>query len=803
MIYFYEKLCSGNFHFTRAKQKLIMKRKIIPFLVLLTLIVTSGLQAKVQKQNMQLLSDTIDVVHYDLKIDLTSLSTQQIRGQATLRLTTPLTNISQIPLNLLQLAIDSVISSSGNHLTYTHNGDMLRIATTTPFSSGDTISLKVFYSGTPFHEAWGGFHFYNPYAFNLGVGFQSIPHNLGKTWFPCVDDFTDRAFYDYHIRVGNENMAACGGLLQSVTDLGDGSSEYWWKSDRSIPTYLASVAAGPYALVTGNFQGMEAEIPITWYVRPTDTAKIAGSFVNLNAIASIYENSFGYYPFQRIGITGTVLGAMEHAENIFYPSGSINGNLSNEWLYAHELSHMWFGNMVTCASAEDMWLNEGWARWCETLYREQLYGIEAARDNMRSLKREVLRYAHISEGGYLPLYPMPQEITYGTHVYDKGSTVTHGLRGYLGDDLFFEGVKAYLETFAWQSASSTQMRDFLSQQTGVDLTGFFDFHVFGPGYNQVAVDSFKVTPSGNSFDVEVFVQQKLKGAEVPANDCRTELALMNSLRQVETRVINFSGFNGSATFNLPFEPEMVMVDMHEKFNGAVTSKVKNIKTAGLYNFDDTYFKMEVENVADSAFVFVAHNWVAPDELKTPQNGLSLSDYRYWIINGLFPQGFEATGRFTYSRVARLDHTLILSSADSLVILYRPDASHDWQPISFTRSGNWMAGTMFVPHLKTGEYTLAIWDEAMVGAENNKPTEKKLMRIMPNPCSDYANVHFSGHADGMLYLLDPTGKIHGEYNIDPGKPDTRLNLANKNPGNYILQFAGRDGRKELVKFVVLR
>ena len=780
-----------------------MKQSIGPFILLLTLLMASGLQTKPQKATKGLLSDTIDVVHYDLQLDLTSISAQQIRGQATLRLTTPMNNIGQIPLHLLQLNVDSVLYSDGNHLSFTHTDGLLRITSPVPFSSGDTLSIQVYYQGTPFHEGWGGFHFNNPYAFNLGVGFQSIPHNLGKSWFPCVDDFIDRAFYDYRIRVSNENRAACGGLLQSVTDLGDGTSEHWWKSNRTIPTYLASVAVGPYELVSGNFPGMEADVPVTWFVRPTDTSRIAGSFVNLNAIASIYESSFGPYPFERIGISGTAIGAMEHAENIAYPNSSINGNLSNEWLYAHELAHMWFGNKVTCASAEDMWLNEGWARWCETLYREQLYGIEAARNNMRTLKREVLRYAHFGEGGYLPLSPMPQDLTYGTHVYDKGGTVVHGLRGYLGDSLFFSGVKAYLEEFAWQPASSQQMRDILSQSTGVDLTGFFDFHVFGPGYNQVAVDSFNVSTTGKGFEVEVFVQQKLKGAEVPATDCRTELAFMNASRQIETRMINFSGFQSSATFNLPFAPEMVMVDLYERFNGAVTSNVKTIKTTGTHDFSDTYFKMEVSEISDSAFVQVAHNWVAPDALWVPQNGLTLSDYRYWIVSGIFPDGFETSGRFTYGRVNKLDHTLITNSADSLVILYRPDASHNWQPVTFTRTGNWMAGNILVPNLKPGEYALAIWDEEMVGTGKNSQSENSLIRVAPNPCTDYAHIHFSAHTGGVLYLLDPTGKIYEEFTVAAGERDIRINMTNKSPGNYLVQFTDRNGRKDTAKLLVSR
>lgn len=778
-----------------------MKVKIFSFFVVLTLTLGSGLQTYAQKHNKSLLSDTVDVVHYKLHLDLTSVAAQFISGSADIRLTTPLSNVTHIPLNLIQLQVDSVLSETGTHLNFAHTGNLLRIEAVAPFSVGDTLQLTVFYQGNPFHESWGGFHFYNPYAFNLGVGFQSIPHNLGKAWFPCVDDFIDRAFYDYHIRVINAHMAACGGLLQSVTDLNDGTREFHWKSDRSIPTYLASVASGPYAMLTDTFSGMEQQIPITWFVRPQDTSRVSGSFLNLNSITEIFETAFGPYPFQRIGFTGTALGAMEHAENISYPNGSINGSLSDEWLYAHELSHMWFGNMVTCASDGDMWLNEGWARWCETLYREHLYGIDAARSNMRSLSREVMRMAHITEGDYLPLSPMPQNLTYGTHVYDKGGMVTHGLRGYLGDSLFFDGVKAYLQAFAWQPASSYQMRDFLSQHTGVDLTGFFDFHVFGPGYNHVSVDSFSVTPVAGGFEVEVFVEQKLKGADYLAADCRTELAFMNASREIETRVITFSGKNGSAVFTLASEPILVMVDLFEKHNGAANSNFKTINTNGVYDFPDTYFKMEVTGIADSAFVQVAHNWVAPDSLTSPQYGLTLSNYRYWTVSGIFPEGFSATGRFSYSRGGSLDHTLLSSAADSLVILYRPDAAHNWQSVPFTRSGPWHIGTIFVPQMQPGEYTLAVWDEEVVSSGDKVFTGGSMIRISPNPARANTSVYFNAHGGGDLYLIDTTGKVVHQLHIPAGQAMIPLSLQKYTPGNYFLQFIDRKGRREVIKMII--
>ncbi|MFH1119291.1 MAG: M1 family aminopeptidase [Bacteroidota bacterium] len=768
--------------------------------LVLTLIFMSGLHLNAHNLLDPALSDTIDVVKYELHLTVVNLPQQTISGRAGIHFTTPLNGISQLPLELKQLQVDSVKSGAEFMLDFTHSGQRLLVDLDQPVSAGDTSLVWVFYHGQPFHESWGGFHFSEAYAFNLGVGFESIPHNLGKTWFPCVDDFIDRAYYEYYIRVENTNTAVCGGLLQSVTDMGDGTRIFYWKSGRTLPTYLASVAVGPYALVTDTVAGEQEQIPVTYYVKPADTTRARGSFVNLSAITGIYEEAFGTYPFQRIGITGTALGAMEHAESIFYPNNSINGNLSDEWLYAHELSHMWFGDQVTCASDADMWLNEGWARWCETFYREKLYGIESALNNMRPLMRDVLQYIHTKEGGYRPLSPMPSEYTYGDNVYDKGGITTHALRGYLGDSLFFSGVKVYLETFSFNPASSYDLRDNLTQSTGIDMTGFFDFHVFGPGFNHFTVDSFNVVPAGNEYDVEVFIKQRLKGTDVYATDCRFEITFMDNSWQTETKRISFPGPHGSGIFRLPFEPTFVMTDLYERAGGASTDNYKTIKNTGLYDYADTYFKLDVTHLTDSAFVRATHNWVPPDSLLTPVPGLTLSDYRYWTIEGIFPEGFEATGRFTYNRNSWLDNNLIKNSEDSLVILHRPDASHEWQPVSFTRVGPWHLGIIYVPHIMAGDYTLAIWDALYVG-NNTSPVLQESIRIFPNPANQDMTIETGFPGNGTITVHDTAGKLVFSGKTSVLNKSIRWNCSTVLPGTYLLTYESDKGITRSNKIII--
>ena len=767
----------------------------------MTLVLLTWLQLPAQNQHRGALSDTIDVVHYGIHLDVTDFTNRTLKGITEIDFTTAMPLINQLGLNLRKLTVDSVKTADGAHLSFSHSGDYLQIILPQTLASGDTSQVWVYYQGAPFSESWGGFHFSGNYAFNLGVGFQSVPHNLGKAWFPCVDDFVDRAFYDYYIRVENGKIAACGGLLESVSTLCDGTKDFHWKSDRSLPTYLASVAVGPYALVEDIFEGLADTVPIMYFVRPQDTSKVAGSFQHMKQIAGIYESCFGPYPFQRIGITGTAIGAMEHAENIFYPHSSINGGLSDEWLYAHEFAHMWFGDMVTCASDADMWLNEGWARWSESLMREKLYNIETAKAPFRTMMQEVLRYAHISEGGYLPLSPMPSNLTYGTHIYDKGAMVVHGLRGYLGDSLFFNGIKAYLNQYAYQPANSYQLRDVLTNFTDIDLAPFFDFHVFGPGYNHVSVDSFNITQADGLFNVEVFLKQKLRGAIVPANDCRTHLTFMNSQRDTLIRTATFSGFSGSVNYTLPFEPVLVMCDVEERFADATTDNYKTITKTGEYNFANTYFKLNVLSESDTSWVRVTHHWVAPDSLTTPTPGLTLSSNRYWTVEGICSPEFSGSGIFTFNRSNALDNDLIHNSADSLVLLYRENARQGWRGISFIRTGPWQMGFITVPQLLPGDYTLAIWDEAWVGIKTPGKTSKLQISITPNPGKGIFDVGRNFTGEGIMTVTSSNGAIIQTSRVQASDKLLKLDASGLQPGHYYVTISS-PLQKESATLIIL-
>ncbi|MFZ4741871.1 MAG: hypothetical protein ACOYLE_11980, partial [Bacteroidales bacterium] len=161
-----------------------------------------------------LVSDSIDVLHYDIHLDIAHQFTNQLFGFTEVKLVPKMNAINNITLELLFLTVDSVKVNNVN-TTFSYLNNKIRIPLTIPANISDTLKVKVYYRGIPHVESygWGGFHISSGLSYNLGVSFGDDPHNYGKCFFPCVDDFIDRAFYDYYITVDSSKYVVCGGTL--------------------------------------------------------------------------------------------------------------------------------------------------------------------------------------------------------------------------------------------------------------------------------------------------------------------------------------------------------------------------------------------------------------------------------------------------------------------------------------------------------------------------------------------------------------------------------------------------------------
>jgi len=657
------------------------------------------------------LRDSIDVLHYSIHLNVTEFVNQQISGFAELTIASKAKNLKLFNLDLLGFSVDSIFLNDSIQNQFGYNEEMIDISTFKPINFGDTFKVKVFYRGRPAKDSrWGGFFFSPTDAYNIGVGMGSNPPNFGRAWFPCNDNFVDKATYDYFITVKNKHKAICSGTFIHLINNENGTTTYFWKMKEQIPTYLASIDVSDFAEINWMYNGINRAIPVSIFVSNANKANAEKSFINLNSALSIFEKYFGPYRWDRVGFTQVSFnrGSMEHATNIAYPKYAIDGTLKNESLWVHELSHSWFGNLVTCKTEDDMWLNEGWASFSTGLFLEKHYGWEEYKKYFRLNHANVLQNTFVQDGAYRALTGVPHEYTYGSTVYDKGADVVHTLRFYLGDDLFFKTTQDYLNKFAFGNVSSVDFCNFYNKNAVPEVKQFFDFWVFSAGFPHYELNSISILENNKNFTLSYNIKQKLKGAKDFAKSNKIDIGLLNRNWKIETFPVMVSGENTLGQITIPYNPLAVFLDPEEKIADATTDCYKIIKQPGSYEYEGTLCTLDVENIVDSAFLRVVHNWISPEKTRRNDQDHVISNDRYWTIEGVFPKKFKAHAKFYYELAFGLDNSLLAQESTSLTILYREDKDSDWSILkSEVVPINTKRGNIFIKNIQPGDYTIGI------------------------------------------------------------------------------------------------
>ncbi|MCB9235208.1 MAG: T9SS type A sorting domain-containing protein [Bacteroidia bacterium] len=766
-------------------------------------------------------SDSIDTWHYDIHIDTLNYGTTSLKAHTTISYTSKFNGMQTVELDLLKLTVDSVLAGN-TPATFTYNDTLLSIHLPGPLNQGDSAQVTVWYHGKPVKDpsGFGGFYFNsNPqYVYNIGVGFQADPHTFGRVWFPCKDNFTDKALYDYHVRVLTGKVAVCGGTLQNEIDNGDGTTTFHWKMRDPVPTYLASMAIADFIAVRDTFVSITGDsIPVALYVRASDSAGTLNSFQRLHIAFDAFENRMGPYRWERVGYVGVPFnaGAMEHATNIAYPNGFLNAGSAYETIMAHELSHSWFGNLVTCVDAPEMWLNEGLAAYSEALFTEAAYGSTAYTNYVRANHSSVLRYTYITDGGYLAVSGVGHNYTYGSTVYDKGALIGHTLRGYLGDVAFFNGIKQYMTKHAFANASSDTLKKVLTQVSGVNMDNFFKGWVKQPGFPHFQIDSIEVSPVGSNYQVAMHIRQRQKATGIFFDNVKTKVTFMDANWNSIQKNIDISGPTAYLAVTIPFAPTVAMFDLDERMADAAVDNYYVFQSSQTHAFPETYCSVTTTNVPDSALVRVIHNWIAPDDFKNPPPGVRLSGSRYWKVQGIFPTGFSATATFDYSaRVsstpslnhdAFLDHTWFNTSEDSLLLFYRPNSGAEWQVVSnYTLNTGTLVdkrGSATVASLLPGEYTFGVYDYSLV-LDRPEPVREEFSFICyPNPSQGSLNLQLPHPGDYGLQIYSLAGRKLVDMPLKATQSTYPLNLTFLEGGIYLLRLTNEQGLQSSARIVL--
>ena len=701
----------------------------------------------------QTAGENIDVTHYGINLWNFDFSNRTLQGETFIDFTTT-ASTSTIVLELKSLTVTDVYCDFSTVESYSQEGDFLTIVLDETIEANEQVMLDIRYGGSTFSETWGGVEWWgSDRVYNLGVGFDSQPHNLGKAWFPCVDNFIDKATYDVRINVSNDKKAICGGNLVEVVDYGDGTSTWHWNTPQEISTYHISFVVGDFELWEDVYHGIERDIPIEVYSTPSLSGAVPGTFAHIHEIVSFFEENLGPYPFNRIGYISTSKGCMEHTDNIALATSVISGNTNNEEYLAHELSHMWSGNLVTCADAGDMWLNEGFAQFWGAFYEVGIYGEQHFQGTISALVNSINTWCN-NANNWIPLNNMPLDMTYdGTAIYDRGAVIVNTMMNYMGRENFLSAMRQYFQQYAYQTATSEQLCEALTQYSGIDMHGFFDSYVYSSGMPHPYAVIESITPVGSQYEVQLDLRYQHIGDDHIGQNNRYDVTFIGPDFQWVTEQVNWDGLHGSATVTLDFEPVGVVNDFNNNWLDGRTQKNLMLKSTSQQNF--AFFTAKANALTDSVFVSVENHLIEPYNDPLIPN-LTLSTKHFWTINRYDFGEASVEAWFDYSK--NNDGDIIETQNDSATLLYRKNAAEPWHEIAYTLypGSNWRQGRFIVDDVQSGEYVVAVWDKEALGEEEYYMPEKR-MQVFPNPAEGRVNLKWGEACDGQIRILSPDGK----------------------------------------------
>ncbi|MHB8852075.1 MAG: M1 family metallopeptidase [Ignavibacteriaceae bacterium] len=409
----------------------------------------------------------INILKYYLNINLFP-EQQLLQGDVTITGVVLDKTIKQIDLNFYDNMKISLLTLNGEKSSYEEKGTRLSI----PYfnTTSDTFNIRVVYEGTPKRVGFSSFVFGE--INGMSCTYNLNEPNYASTWFPCNDIPSDKALLDIKITNDSSEVSASNGLLMGVTTNGSRRT-YHWKSNYPISTYLICLFSSNYKTFSQKYisQNKQDTMSIDYYVFPNQLEAAKIDFQDHPDMINFFAKTFGEYPFikEKYGVAEFLwqLGAMETQTLTGIGSNFIGGNKLFDDVYAHELSHHWWGDAVGPETWKDIWLNEGFASYCEALYKEHIGGFNALRAAMLSKYRDNF---------YGTLYN-PKDL-FGKTVYEKGAWVLHMLRHEVGDSTFFKILRTYYQTYKYKNASTKDFENICKKVSGKDLEQFFNQWVF-------------------------------------------------------------------------------------------------------------------------------------------------------------------------------------------------------------------------------------------------------------------------------------------------------------------------------------
>jgi len=519
------------------------------------------------------------ILHYQLDLNFTDgLTDNNHFYSGRERITWRPNGDSSAILDAIDLRIDSVLNENQRLVydTLSSHG-RLKIFLPPSMRNRDSLFIDIWYAHTSTQNR--GYYYYDK---NIsGDASQWTLERVGYTftepydspyWFPCINDPSVKVPCRINITVPEGYLAASNGLLKQTTHNGDGTVTFRWEERYPIAMYLMAMAISKYSTFSHYYHRVSnpsESVEIKYYIWQADSAgetyNAVTAFRNVVDMITFFSTIFGEYPFDKYGMAAVYpfgAGGMEHQTmTTIHRSWLANGGSQNG--IAHELAHQWWGDLVTCGTWADIWLNEGFATYAAALWEDHFPGMRNIKDLMASIQ-------HFTNSSWQNAIYDPPGNLFADLVYSKGAWVLHMLRYVLGDSTFFDVLKEYRGRFEHKSALTDDFASAASSVAGRDMSWFFDQWVYRSGWPVYAYQWSSSQVSAGIYNLTVTIQQQQAESvfQMPI-----ELEVFGGGRDT-TLIANNTVRNQSFSFVIPFIPDSLLFDR----DGWILKQMRNTQT---------------------------------------------------------------------------------------------------------------------------------------------------------------------------------------------------------------------------------